>query len=87
MPDILLRKSFDVQEECVAGEREVKQRFSRLEAWLDERWLWATAESAAQGRGGISLVSRASGIYRRATANGTTPSNPAHNATVISYAS
>ena len=43
-----------------------------LEAWLDERTrrLWAAAESAAHGRGGISLVARASGVSRRAIAVG-----------------
>jgi hypothetical protein len=43
-----------------------------LEAWLDERTrrLWAAAESVAHGRGGISLVARASGVSRRAIAVG-----------------
>jgi hypothetical protein len=52
----------------VVNEREVAARFRRLEPWLDEhmRRLWAAAESAALGRGGISLVARASGISRRA---------------------
>jgi len=56
----------------VASEGEIKERFSRLEAWLDERSrrLWAAAESAAHGRGGISLVARASGVSRRAIAVG-----------------
>jgi hypothetical protein len=56
----------------VASESEIKQRFSQLEAWLDERArrLWAAAESAAHGRGGISLVARASGVSRRAIAVG-----------------
>jgi transposase len=56
----------------VASEGEIKERFSRLEAWLDERSrrLWAAAESVAHGRGGISLVSRASGVSRRAIAVG-----------------
>jgi len=56
----------------VASEGEIKQRFSQLEAWLDERTrrLWAAAESAAHGRGGISLVARASGVSRRAIAVG-----------------
>src|SRR5438874_8754462 len=41
-------------------------------SWLDERSrrLWAAAESAAHGRGGISLVARASGVSRRAIAVG-----------------
>ena len=58
----------------MASEAEIKQRFSRLGPWLDERSrrLWAAAESAAHGRGGISLVSRASGISRRAIAVGLT---------------
>jgi hypothetical protein len=56
----------------VASEVEIKQRFSQLEAWLDERArrLWAAAESMAHGRGGISLVARASGVSRRAIAVG-----------------
>ena len=56
----------------MASEAEIKQRFSQLEAWLDEhaRRLWAAAESAAHGRGGISLVARASGVSRRAIAVG-----------------
>jgi transposase len=56
----------------VSSEAEIKQRFSRLEAWLDERArrLWAAAESAAHGWGGISLVARASGVSRRAIAVG-----------------
>lgn len=56
----------------MASEDEIKRRFSRLEPWLDERArrLWAAAESAAHGRGGISLVARASGVSRRAIAIG-----------------
>ena len=56
----------------MASEGEIRQRFSQLEAWLDERArrLWAAAESAAHGRGGISLVARASGVSRRAIAVG-----------------
>lgn len=56
----------------MASEAEIKRRFSQLEPWLDEhaRRLWAAAESAAHGRGGISLVARASGISRRAIAVG-----------------
>ena len=56
----------------MASEGEIKQRFMQLEAWLDERSrrLWAAAESTAHGRGGISLVARASGISRRAIAVG-----------------
>ena len=58
----------------MASESEIKQRFSQLEKWLDERSrrLWAAAESVAHGRGGISLVSRASGVSRRAIAVGLT---------------
>jgi hypothetical protein len=56
----------------VASEAEIKRRFSQLEPWLDERArrLWAAAESAAHGRGGISLVARACGVSRRAIAVG-----------------
>ena len=58
----------------MASESEIKQRFSQLGACLDERSrrLWAAAESAAHGRGGISLVARASGVSRRAIAVGLT---------------
>ena len=56
----------------MASEGEIRQRFSQLEAWLDERArrLWAAAESTAHGRGGILLVARASGVSRRAIAAG-----------------
>ena len=56
----------------MASEAEIRQRFSKLEGWLDERArrLWAAAESTAHGRGGISLVARASGVSRRAIAAG-----------------
>ena len=56
----------------MASEGEIRQRFSQLGAWLDERTrrLWAAAESTAHGRGGISLVARASGVSRRAIAVG-----------------
>jgi hypothetical protein len=56
----------------VASEGEIKRRFTQLGAWLDERTrrLWAAAESTAHGRGGISLVARASGVSRRAIAVG-----------------
>jgi len=56
----------------VASAGEIEQRFSQMEAWLDERTrrLWAAAESLAHGRGGISLVARASGVSRRAIAVG-----------------
>ncbi len=56
----------------MASEGEIRQRFSQLEPWLDERTrrLWAAAESTAHGRGGASLVARASGVSRRAIAVG-----------------
>ena len=56
----------------MASEGEIKKRFSELGTWLDERTrrLWAAAESVAHGRGGVSLVSRASGVSRRAIAVG-----------------
>ena len=52
----------------MADAQELADRFKLLEPWLDERTrrLWAAAESAAIGRGGISLVARASGVSRRA---------------------
>ncbi len=39
----------------MASESEIKQRFSQVETWLDERSrrLWSSAESVTQGRGGI----------------------------------
>jgi hypothetical protein len=56
----------------VASKQEVASRFKLLEPWLDERArrLWAAAESTAIGRGGISLVARASGVSRRAIYDG-----------------
>jgi hypothetical protein len=56
----------------VASEAEIRKRFRQLEPWLVERTrrLWAAAESAAHGRGGPSLVCRASGVSRRAIAVG-----------------
>ena len=55
----------------MASEGEIKERFRQLGPWLDERTrrLWAAAESAAHGRGGPSLVARAS-VSRRAIAVG-----------------
>ena len=52
----------------MASKSEIGKRFRRLEPWLDEhmRRLWAAAESSALGRGGISLVARATGVSRRA---------------------
>ncbi len=54
------------------SEQEIAHRFRQLEPSLDERLrrLWAAAESAAVGRGGISLVARASGVSRRAISVG-----------------
>ena len=56
----------------MASEAEIRKRFAELGGWLDERTrrLWAAAESSAHGRGGISLVARASGVSRRAIAVG-----------------
>ena len=49
-------------------EHEIRHRFELLEPVLDERQrrLWAAAESSSIGRGGVSLVSRATGVSRRA---------------------
>jgi len=48
------------------GEQIVRQKFSALIPILDERSrrLWAAAEATALGRGGISLVSTATGLSR-----------------------
>ena len=56
----------------MADERAIAERFRLVEPWLNEhmRRLWAAAESAAVGRGGSSLVARASGVSRRAIAVG-----------------
>lgn len=56
----------------MASEQELAIRFKLLEPWLDERTrrLWAAAESTSIGRGGISLVARASGVSRRAIHEG-----------------
>lgn len=49
-------------------EAAISQRFEDLASSLDERQrrLWAAAEAASWGYGGISLVSRSTGISRRA---------------------
>jgi hypothetical protein len=50
----------------------VRLRFRSLSSFLDERMrrLWAAAESAAIGYGGVSLVARATGVSRRAITEG-----------------
>jgi len=49
-------------------EAAIRQRFEGLASSLDERHrrLWAAAEAKAWGYGGVSLVSRSTGISRRA---------------------
>ena len=49
-------------------EAAIRQRFEGLASTLDERQrrLWAAAEARAWGYGGVSLVSRSTGISRRA---------------------
>ena len=56
----------------MVSEQEIARRFGLLEPWLDEhkRRVWAAAESSVIGRGGISLVARASGVSRRAIREG-----------------
>jgi transposase len=56
----------------VSSEREIAERFRLVEPWLNERMrrLWAAAESEAVGRGGTSLVARATSVSRRAIAVG-----------------
>jgi DDE family transposase len=56
----------------VADELAIRVRFETLEPFLDERMrrLFAAAESAAIGFGGNSVVSRATGISRRAIVEG-----------------
>ena len=50
----------------------IKQRFASLEPFLNERLrrLYAAAEAQALGYGGVSAVARATGVSRRAIANG-----------------
>ena len=50
----------------------IKQRFTALSAFLDERLrrIVAAAEATAIGYGGISIVSRETGVSRRAIALG-----------------
>ena len=50
----------------------IQQRFARLEPFLNERLrrLYAATEALALGYGGISAVARATGVSRRAIANG-----------------
>jgi hypothetical protein len=49
------------------AEADIKARYEALRPWLDERArrLLAAAESQAIGPGGISAVSRATGVSRR----------------------
>lgn len=56
----------------MADEKEVAQRFGLLASELDERMrrLFAAAESQTLGYGGLSAVSRATGVSRRAIAVG-----------------
>ena len=56
----------------MSNEREIAERFRLVEPWLNERMrrLWAAAESEAVGRGGTSLVARATSVSRRAIAVG-----------------
>ena len=74
----------------MSGEREIAERFRLVEPWLNERMrrLWAAAESAAVGRGGASLVARATGVSRRAIAVGTAelkqePKEPMHREVAV----
>ena len=50
----------------------IKQRFESIEPFLDERtrWLFAAAEASVLGHGGITKVSRATGISRPTIAAG-----------------
>ena len=50
----------------------IKQRFTSLEPFLDERLrrLYAAAEAQAFGYGGVSAVARATGVSRRAIGSG-----------------
>jgi hypothetical protein len=47
-------------------ETEIEEKYSKLARFLDERArrVWAATEAAAVGRGGISLVARATGLSR-----------------------
>ena len=74
----------------MSSEREIAERFRLVEPWLNERMrrLWAAAESAAVGRGGASLVARATGVSRRAIAVGTAelkqePEEPMHREVAV----
>jgi hypothetical protein len=56
----------------VCPEEIIRQKFTRLRPYLDERSvrLWAATEALALGRGGISLVARATGLMRKTIAAG-----------------
>lgn len=56
----------------MADERQIARRFSLLASDMDERMrrLFAAAESLAIGYGGVSVVSRATGVSRRAIDSG-----------------
>lgn len=56
----------------MANHKDIERRFRSLSAFLDERMrrLVAAAESEAIGYGGVSAVARATGVSRRAIAEG-----------------
>ncbi len=56
----------------MVDQKGIKRRFGLLSAFLDERLrrLVAAAESATMGYGGVSMVARATGVSRRAIAEG-----------------
>ena len=56
----------------MSTEESIQQKFIRLRPYLDERSvrLWAATEALALGRGGISVVARATGLMRKTIAAG-----------------
>ena len=50
----------------------IQQKFAQLRPVMDERLcrLWAAAEALALGHGGITLVSRATGVSRKRIGTG-----------------
>ncbi len=56
----------------------IKQRFKTLEPFLDERLrrIYSASEAKVIGYGGISILSRETGVSRRAIATGKEELNP-----------
>jgi len=67
-----LSKSLFLSRQDVPDEKSIRVKYLKLVPVITERGrgIWAASESQALGRGGISAVSRATGINRNTIAKG-----------------